>query len=1504
MHSFLRLGAVALLTAVLAVSGVHAQDQGSVGTGQIGIDGIHFIGAAAPVTNNDPNAGTQEAGMNERATLMTGTDVYIEITVSQPGFLNIFGDHNNDSVFQTDGNPATANLAESSQHVLENYAVVAGFNLIEIDLATIAAGINPTLFRVIFSDVALTDPTEQGPDADYSLLNGEIEDYTATVIQQDVAATVFVEDGDTITISRSGSDFVATNYFRAPIGALDGGVTIDGTALDETYAFDFSGGMPIPTGGLNLLPGAGTDELSLLGTPAGRTWVGIEHDYATEEVVMTNDLAEVFTISFADLELLRDQLVSTNKLFTGTGLADQIFLDKGTVPVDGFSGFSITGNVLTSAYVDPTGLLQVDAGADNDVITLSDLDDQTPFTGSLIINGEAGDDELIVEWADGHVPNLTFNGGADSGGGDTIQLQNTGGPVPDEVNFVAVSANDGTIGIETGATVSTVTYTGLEPIIDLIPTASKTFTYPATDDNVTLDIGGGSAGRDLIFTSGPVTAESVEFVTTGLASITISGGLGDDVFGIQPSSVYDIFVDGENEPVADVINIDISSLLGPLTINLTETGTEDGIYTFSTLPGLSVTYAEMEQVGMRFSDPDAFPGATYPGDIMYPLNTESGISIEPYFNWDIDNWPGASPIQALTLNMSLNSDVSSPFYSRPVFTGDPGIVGDFLITDVDDTFDMANGIPIQNSTKYYWNLEADLGLGGIIFSDTREFTTIDALLPQLNHPRDRTIADVNSFDFAWDVGAVANNQVYWRLDVDVSTVAGFDGATPSVVGGDAENDDDTALVDGYTPETSFAASDLPLPIVFSSEYAWRVSSMWPIPPTGWVPQEIHDLDETDRMVSISDTVSFRTTDLLAAPTPSYPINGADVFVNDPVTSWFVGLPFNVLTFDVELFEDDGTGNPQGGVVCSGTGITGLTFDTGDGAFCPPNGGLSPGVGYVWRVRSDLNGVKSPWSGWEPFTTLGVGTNVVVTPSYPVGDLEIYTTAPKFHWFTATKFGGLDYTVHFLDLTDPPVGTPASCAALKADPNVVNMPTTDVPSIQITGLEPGHDYAWCVTSSNGITPDLESPIATFSVAGGNVDAIPVAAWPVGNPTAYSLEQLLTWYLDGSALGVIDYEVQICDDAAYTVNCSTTVGLTQTQYLVTGLSFGDQKYWRVRANYTGGGQSDWTNPRSQGSFNVTGVLSTLSAELTHPVGGKLLVEPEATFSWFVNGSSNVPLTYRVQYSYTELFIQIGTVTITTTTTNTFLDVEDLLPGHTYWWHVQISNDGGATFGAWSPTATFVVAAGAVAVQPQVGSPSNGVRLSTSSPTLSWILPIAPGAEQSYELTLSTSPDMSDPIIYSDIPEPFFNLEALVAGTYFWQVRSFGNGISSAHSGVGVFSTSAVSVGIENEGDGSRSVDDPADKVVPDVFSLKQNYPNPFSPSTTIEYGVAETSGVTLRIFDVLGREVRTLVDQTVAPGQHSVRWDGTDVNGRRLPSGLYLYRMEAGSFSYTRSLVLMQ
>ncbi len=89
------------------------------------------------------------------------------------------------------------------------------------------------------------------------------------------------------------------------------------------------------------------------------------------------------------------------------------------------------------------------------------------------------------------------------------------------------------------------------------------------------------------------------------------------------------------------------------------------------------------------------------------------------------------------------------------------------------------------------------------------------------------------------------------------------------------------------------------------------------------------------------------------------------------------------------------------------------------------------------------------------------------------------------------------------------------------------------------------------------------------------------------------------------------------------------------------------------------------------------------------------------------------------------------------------------------------------------------------------------------------------------------------------------------------------------------------------------------VAEQFELLQNYPNPFNPATNITFSLPVTSHVTLEIFDVAGRRVATLVNENMSPGSHTVTWDAADV-----ASGVYLYRLQAGDFRKTRSMMLMK
>ena len=97
------------------------------------------------------------------------------------------------------------------------------------------------------------------------------------------------------------------------------------------------------------------------------------------------------------------------------------------------------------------------------------------------------------------------------------------------------------------------------------------------------------------------------------------------------------------------------------------------------------------------------------------------------------------------------------------------------------------------------------------------------------------------------------------------------------------------------------------------------------------------------------------------------------------------------------------------------------------------------------------------------------------------------------------------------------------------------------------------------------------------------------------------------------------------------------------------------------------------------------------------------------------------------------------------------------------------------------------------------------------------------------------------------------------------------------------------------------------VPAEYSLSQNYPNPFNPTTSIQYSVVSDQSrphLTLKIFNLLGQEVRTLVDGAKEPGYHTVTWDGRDDSGQEVASGVYFYRLTAGNFADTKRMVLMK
>ena len=95
-----------------------------------------------------------------------------------------------------------------------------------------------------------------------------------------------------------------------------------------------------------------------------------------------------------------------------------------------------------------------------------------------------------------------------------------------------------------------------------------------------------------------------------------------------------------------------------------------------------------------------------------------------------------------------------------------------------------------------------------------------------------------------------------------------------------------------------------------------------------------------------------------------------------------------------------------------------------------------------------------------------------------------------------------------------------------------------------------------------------------------------------------------------------------------------------------------------------------------------------------------------------------------------------------------------------------------------------------------------------------------------------------------------------------------------------------------------------AVPYEFALHQNYPNPFNPVTKINFDLPEASHVQLFIYDILGREVTSLVNEVQEPGYRTITWHGTDAFGRNVGAGMYFYSIQAGDFRQVRKMVLLK
>ena len=98
--------------------------------------------------------------------------------------------------------------------------------------------------------------------------------------------------------------------------------------------------------------------------------------------------------------------------------------------------------------------------------------------------------------------------------------------------------------------------------------------------------------------------------------------------------------------------------------------------------------------------------------------------------------------------------------------------------------------------------------------------------------------------------------------------------------------------------------------------------------------------------------------------------------------------------------------------------------------------------------------------------------------------------------------------------------------------------------------------------------------------------------------------------------------------------------------------------------------------------------------------------------------------------------------------------------------------------------------------------------------------------------------------------------------------------------------------------------SEKISPSNFHLYQNHPNPFNPFTQINYQLSKNSRIKIEIYDMMGKLVKTLVNEFQSPGYRSIKWNGKNFENQKVSSGVYFYSLQSESFSATKKMILLE
>ncbi len=609
------------------------------------------------------------------------------------------------------------------------------------------------------------------------------------------------------------------------------------------------------------------------------------------------------------------------------------------------------------------------------------------------------------------------------------------------------------------------------------------------------------------------------------------------------------------------------------------------------------------------------------------------------------------------------------------------------ITNASSSYNTSN---LRFDTKYYWRIRAHHTTDTTSWSVVWNFTTLDTIY--LVSPANGAINQVVNVLLDWSIVNGITNYV-----VEFDTIASFN-----------------SLLHQYQTITNASSSYNTSNLLFSTKYYWRVRAHHSLDTTSWSP--IWNFTTTDGKpshvspangvtgISLNPTIDWGTVSGILAYQYEYSVDSNFISASPVGTGttsqaglvslsygesyfWRVRCYHAVDTSDwstpwkfttlYQLTSPVLLSSPANGTSAIATSTVSLQWQTyasaifyeysyaTNASFIGAVNGtttslsattstLSQGITYYWKVRANNGSGYSPWSTVWTFTTTGMGTPILLSPSNGVIGQPIVNLV--FDWQDAA--GGTFYEYQYC--TDVNFISPTPVSSI-----------TTASTVSISGLSNNTTYYWRVRNNDGTTSSPWSTVWSFTTVGIGV---PVLISPTNGAVSQPISNVVLDWQDAASASF--YEYQYCTDVNFVSPAPTSATSTVSTATINGLAVNTTYYWRVRTS-DGATLSAWSQVWSftTSGLEIPTLVSPSNGALNQQIASLVL-------DW--NNTSNTTF-YEYQYSTDVQFVSPAPVSATSTVSSVIIN--GLNYNTTYYWRVR-SNDGNG-YSYWSSVWSFTTA-----------------------------------------------------------------------------------------------------------------------------------------------------------------------------------------------------------------------